>query len=96
MQAISVKRYTHPETHGYAGTIEPKDGSWILYVRNGDDPPELWVQVEAPEDENDLEGPTITGYTPAIFMNDKLMDAIAAKDMDGIVGAMGCPAPKES
>lgn len=32
MPNISVRRYSHPETHGWAGWIEPEDRDWIVFV----------------------------------------------------------------
>jgi len=95
MQNVHVKRYTHPDTHGYAGTIEPEDRSWVLFIPNSGKAPELYVEVEVPESEDTPDGPTVKGYTPAIFMQPELLKAIADDDQDAVVKAMGCPAPKE-
>jgi hypothetical protein len=32
VQNIKVTRYTHPKATGWAGYIEPEDGSWIAFV----------------------------------------------------------------
>lgn len=33
MQNIAVRRYANPEELGWAGWIEPKDLSWIVFIR---------------------------------------------------------------
>lgn len=33
MSNITVGRYDHPESVGYAGWIEPEDRSWIAFVK---------------------------------------------------------------
>lgn len=33
MQNISIHRYTYPKKVGYQGWIEPKDKSWIIFIR---------------------------------------------------------------
>jgi hypothetical protein len=79
MQSIHIKRYDHPESTGYAGTIEPEDGSWVLFIPQDGGMPELHIEVEVPEDEQatveDLEAgraATIKGYTPAIYLDDRV------------------------
>ena len=32
MQSIRVSRYEHPKACGWAGYIEPEDGSWIAFI----------------------------------------------------------------
>ena len=77
MQNIHVKRYEHPENVGWAGTIEPEDGSWILFIPlDQAKMPSLFIEVEVPEDENanleDKHVKTIKGYTPAIYLDDRV------------------------
>lgn len=45
MQNIHVKRYAD-QSHGYAGTIEPEDHSWVLFIDTSGKP-SLWRRVEA-------------------------------------------------
>ena len=79
MQNIHVKRYDHPESTGYAGSIEPEDGSWVLFIPH-DGMPEPFIEVEIPADEADdnpealaKEGvKTIKGYSPAIYLDDRV------------------------
>jgi len=80
MQNIHVKRYNHPQSVGYSGTIEPEDGSWILFVPADGGTPELHVEVEYATNEED-DNPqafedgnvkTSKGYTPAIFLDDRV------------------------
>jgi len=33
MENITVKRYKNPKKVGWKGFIEPKDGSWIAFIR---------------------------------------------------------------
>jgi len=89
---IHVKRYDHPVSTGYAGTIEPEDGSWVLFIPNDGSMPELYVEVEAPkhaEDDNpeafekgDVE--TIKGYTPAIFLDERV--TVKPEVLDAMMG----------
>jgi hypothetical protein len=80
VQNIHVKRYDHPVSTGYAGTIEPEDGSWVLFIPNDGAMPELFVEVEAAKHAED-DNPeafekggveTIKGYTPAIFLDSRV------------------------
>lgn len=32
MPNLTIGRYTHPETHGWAGWIEPDNRDWIVFV----------------------------------------------------------------
>ena len=92
MKNIHVKRYDHPVSTGYAGTIEPEDGSWVLFIPNDGSMPELYVEVEAPkhaEDDNpeafekgDVE--TIKGYTPAIFLDERV--TVKPEVLDAMMG----------
>lgn len=60
MQNIHVKRYADTN-HGYHGTVEPEDRSWVLFLpKEGD--PELFLQVEG----ETADGQTVSGYMPAI------------------------------
>lgn len=45
MTEITVKRYDQPAA-GYAGTIEPADRAWILWI-DVDGAPSLWTRVES-------------------------------------------------
>jgi len=80
MKNIHVKRYDHPEATRYAGTIEPEDGSWILFVPEDGSTPELHVQVEVAVNEED-DNPeafergdvaTMKAYTPAIYLDERV------------------------
>jgi hypothetical protein len=81
MQNIHVKRYDHPESTAYAGTIEPEDGSWLLFIRQDGGVPELFVEVEVPANEADDNSEalerggvaTVKGYTPAIYLDDRVV-----------------------
>jgi len=84
MQNIHIKRYNHPQDVGYQGTIEPEDGSWILFIPLDEAKlPQLFIEVEVPASEkhDNLEAlakkagtvvPTIKGYTPAIYLDDRV------------------------
>jgi hypothetical protein len=60
MQNIHVKRYADTN-HGYQGTVEPEDRSWVLFLPK-DGEPELFLSVET----EDADGKTVNGYMPAI------------------------------
>lgn len=78
MQNIHVERYDHPEKVGYEGLVRPEDGSWILFIPSDGTMPQLFVEVEVAA-EDVVEGevkpdtPTIKGYTPAIYLDDRVM-----------------------
>jgi hypothetical protein len=77
MQNIHVKRYSHPEDVGWAASIEPEDGSWILFIPLDEAKmPSLFIEVEVPEEEDadltDKDVKTIKGYTPAIYLDDRV------------------------
>jgi len=80
MQNIHVKRYNAPKSTGYLGSIEPDDRSWILFIPEDGSTPELHVEVEYAVNEED-DNPeafeqgdvqTAKGYTPAIFLDDRV------------------------
>ena len=76
MQAIHIKRYEHPESTGYAGSIEPEDRSWVLFIPNDGSMPQLFVEVEVPAEEGvplNEDTPTIKGYAPAIYLDDRVV-----------------------
>ncbi len=62
MQNIHVKRYSHPSKVGYAGSIEPEDRSWILFIPDDGSVPQLWQQGEVEV----KDGQTMSGYLPTI------------------------------
>lgn len=33
MGNIQIGRYAFPDTHGYAGYVQPDDASWVVFVR---------------------------------------------------------------
>ena len=76
MQNIHVERYAHPENTGFQGLVKPEDGSWILFIPN-EGLPQLLIEVEAAKDEDaDLNDPgveTVKGYTPAIYLDDRVV-----------------------
>ena len=55
-QNIHVSRYA-PSAGGYAAAISPEDRSWTLFVPADGGVPDLWVEVDA-KDEN---GATVRG-----------------------------------
>jgi hypothetical protein len=56
-QPIHVSRYTPHTSAGYAAAISPEDRSWTLFVPADGGVPDLWVEVDA-VDEN---GATVRG-----------------------------------
>lgn len=56
MQQIHVKRYESTAA-GYAGTIEPEDRSWVLFIAN-DGTPSLYIGVTSESED----GKTEHGY----------------------------------
>lgn len=64
MQNIHVSRYRDTE-HGYEGTVEPDDRSWILFLPK-DGLPELFLEAEAVDED----GLTVRGYVPALELVD--------------------------
>jgi hypothetical protein len=43
MPNVTVKRY-EDTSHGYSGTVEAEDGSWILFVPNTGSP-QVWERT---------------------------------------------------
>ncbi len=68
MQNIHVNRYKSPDKVGWAGTIEPEDRSWILFIREGPGEPGLFLHRTMSDEEKKERGfdPGMTGeYVPA-------------------------------
>ena len=59
MQKIHVKRYESP-TVGFAGSIEPEDRSWVLFIAK-DGAPSLFRLAGTTE----IDGKTEDAYLPA-------------------------------
>lgn len=59
MQNIHVKRYSSQQA-GYAGTVEPEDRSWILFI-DLDGAAKLWVRQSV----ESSDGKTESEYVPA-------------------------------
>lgn len=51
MQNIHVSRYRNPDQVGWAGTIEPEDRSWILFIPADRKPPSLFLHRKIPPSE---------------------------------------------
>ena len=96
MQNVRVERYNDPQGRTHA-IVKPEDESWKLVWLEGEDP-ELWIRVVYEKDES---GTMHSGFTPAIFCQTDLLEAIQGGplndyDREAAVKALGCPNAAEA
>lgn len=76
---IIVQRYA-PSAAGYAATVQPEGGGWTLFVPADGGPPDLWIEVDA-TDEN---GATVRGLVSVHdYADPRREGALAAARLDG-------------
>lgn len=69
MQNIVVSRYRQPDKVGWAGSVEPEDRSWILFLRADPGEPSLFLHRTLSDEEKKERGfhPNVKGeYVPAV------------------------------